>query len=281
MQTTLRHTNNGSFQPAGHLEFVRNRQRNRAFRKAFDHYASGKTVLDAGTGSGLLAIYAACAGARQVIAIEKDEKMADIARRNFERNGISKTVDLIVADALFLTTLPHVDIICGELLSTWCVAEPQVPVIKHLLKLSQEAPITIPRKVVNLAQGVHAVFGDEDGLVTVPTTYFEFDSTEKAVEVTPSVVASEIVFFAGMSIDATFKIELRAMTKGKMNALRLTSIVETYPGICFGAANDTMPAMIVPLPKEILVVPGQTISFTINYTYGAGWENFKISVEGI
>ncbi|MBS3067251.1 50S ribosomal protein L11 methyltransferase [Candidatus Micrarchaeota archaeon] len=276
MQTALRHTDNGSFAPAGHLEFVRNRRRNQAFKKAFDHFASGKTVLDVGTGSGLLAIYAACAGAREVIAIEKDEKMAEIARRNFERNGLG-IIKLMIGDALSLTEIPSVDIVCGELLSTWCVAEPQIPVISHLLKILENKPILVPRKIINLVQGVHATFGDEEGLVRFPTTYFEFDSTEKALDVTPSVVASEILFSAGMSPDATIRITLTAMAKVQINALRLTSIVEIYPGIYFGAANDTMPAMIVPLPKEISVVPGQIISLTISYTYGAGWENFKVN----
>ena len=76
MQTNLRHTDNGSFAQAEHLEFVRNRRRNYAFKKAFDNLAQGKTVLDVGTGSGLLAIYSVHAGAKKVIAIEKDEKMA-------------------------------------------------------------------------------------------------------------------------------------------------------------------------------------------------------------
>lgn len=48
---------------------------------------SGKTVLDVGTGSGILAIFAARAGARKVYAVEATS-MAQHARRLVQHNGV-------------------------------------------------------------------------------------------------------------------------------------------------------------------------------------------------
>jgi type I protein arginine methyltransferase len=48
----------------------------------------GKVVLDVGTGSGILAIFAAKAGAKKVYAVEATS-MAKHARRLVEANGVS------------------------------------------------------------------------------------------------------------------------------------------------------------------------------------------------
>jgi protein arginine N-methyltransferase 1 len=131
--TKLRNTKTGSFHASEHIEFVKNKRRNQIFKDAFAKLAKGKVVLDVGTGSGIMAIFAARAGAKKVIAVEKDPVIAEIARKNFERNGLQDKIQLIVGDALDIQNFPKVDILIGELLSTWCIVEPQVPVFKHLL----------------------------------------------------------------------------------------------------------------------------------------------------
>jgi ribosomal protein L11 methyltransferase len=52
----------------------------------------GSTVLDVGTGSGVLAIAAAKLGARSVLAIDADPVAAAVARENVARNGVAAAV---------------------------------------------------------------------------------------------------------------------------------------------------------------------------------------------
>lgn len=54
----------------------------------------GKVVLDVGTGSGILAIFAAKAGARKVYAVEATS-MAKFARTLVEHHGVSPTLTAI------------------------------------------------------------------------------------------------------------------------------------------------------------------------------------------
>ena len=54
----------------------------------------GKIVLDVGTGSGILAIWAAQAGAKKVYAVEAT-KMAEHARRLVAGNGVENIVEVI------------------------------------------------------------------------------------------------------------------------------------------------------------------------------------------
>lgn len=54
----------------------------------------GKTVLDVGTGSGVLAIWAGMAGARKVYAVEATS-MAQHARRLVQQNGMQDVVTVL------------------------------------------------------------------------------------------------------------------------------------------------------------------------------------------
>ncbi len=58
------------------------------------HIAPGMTVLDLGTGSGILTITAMKLGAGKVTALDIDSQAVTAARRNFKRTGISQQVRL-------------------------------------------------------------------------------------------------------------------------------------------------------------------------------------------
>lgn len=63
----------------------------------------GKVVLDVGTGSGILAIFAAKAGARKVYAVEATP-MAKFAQSLVEHNGVSLT-PLAASQTVWQSTL--------------------------------------------------------------------------------------------------------------------------------------------------------------------------------
>ena len=58
------------------------------------HLTPGMTVLDLGSGSGILTIAAIKLGAQRVIALDIDSQAVSAARRNFRRLGINKQVKL-------------------------------------------------------------------------------------------------------------------------------------------------------------------------------------------
>jgi ribosomal protein L11 methyltransferase len=64
---------------------------------------SGKSVLDVGTGSGVLALVARALGAREVVAVDDDADAIEAARENLALNGGAEGIDLRVAD---FRTLP-------------------------------------------------------------------------------------------------------------------------------------------------------------------------------
>lgn len=67
--------------------------------EAIEKYLNaGDSVLDVGTGSGILSIAASMLGAGQVYAVELDEDAARSAEENFERNGVPGRVCLFHGD---------------------------------------------------------------------------------------------------------------------------------------------------------------------------------------
>jgi ribosomal protein L11 methyltransferase len=59
-----------------------------------------ETVVDVGTGTGILAIACALAGARRVIAFDKNPMAVEVARRNVLANGVADRVHVLAADRL-------------------------------------------------------------------------------------------------------------------------------------------------------------------------------------
>ncbi len=82
--------------PANQFLLINDARRTEAFRKAFtDRIAPGDLVLEIGTGSGILAILAAQAGARRVVSCERQVLMAKLAQSIVQDNQLEDRVTVI------------------------------------------------------------------------------------------------------------------------------------------------------------------------------------------
>mmetsp|Transcript_16149 Transcript_16149/g.44989 ORF Transcript_16149/g.44989 Transcript_16149/m.44989 type:complete len:444 (+) Transcript_16149:225-1556(+) len=82
----------------------------------------GKVVLDVGTGSGILAVFAAKAGAKKVYAVEATD-MAKFARSVVETNGLSDVVTVIQGMVETVKLPEKVDIIISEWMGYFLLRE--------------------------------------------------------------------------------------------------------------------------------------------------------------
>lgn len=122
--------------PAWHSRMLRDDMRNAAFYDAIRAVVGpGDRVLDIGTGSGLLAMMAARAGAEAVIGCERDPILADLAERVIERNGLADRIRIVAkpSDALDAETDlgGPVDVIIAEVIANNLLLEGVLPTIKH------------------------------------------------------------------------------------------------------------------------------------------------------
>ncbi|KAF5725813.1 protein arginine N-methyltransferase PRMT10 [Tripterygium wilfordii] len=86
------------------------------------HHFQGRTVLDVGTGSGILAIWSAKAGARKVYAVEAT-KMAEHARALVKSNGLQNVVEVIEGSMEDVTLPEKVDVIISEWMGYFLLRE--------------------------------------------------------------------------------------------------------------------------------------------------------------
>ncbi|KAL9258339.1 arginine N-methyltransferase PRMT10-like protein [Drosera capensis] len=86
------------------------------------HHFAGKAVLDVGTGSGILAIWSAQAGARKVYAVEATT-MCEHARVLAKENGVEHIVEVIGGSMEDVTLPEKVDVIISEWMGYFLLRE--------------------------------------------------------------------------------------------------------------------------------------------------------------
>lgn len=85
----------------------------------------GESVIDVGTGSGILAIAAAKFGARNVLALDYDETAVKVAKENIHHNGVEHLIS-VQQNNLLTGITTRADIICANILAeviTECVED--------------------------------------------------------------------------------------------------------------------------------------------------------------
>ncbi len=124
---------------AWHFDMLADGSRNDAYDSALKAAVQkGDTVLDIGTGSGLLAMMAVRAGASKVTACELVPVLADVAIKVVKDNGLEHQINVIQkkSNALVIgEDMPEkADVLVSEILDTAIVGEGVIPSLRHALQ---------------------------------------------------------------------------------------------------------------------------------------------------
>jgi ribosomal protein L11 methyltransferase len=93
----------------------------RMLERSTRHRRAGWSLLDAGTGSGILAIAGARLGAKRVVAIDNDRMACAVAKRNAEANGV-RNIEFRTGDVLRQRFRGRFDVITANLYSEILIA---------------------------------------------------------------------------------------------------------------------------------------------------------------
>jgi predicted RNA methylase len=91
-------------------------------------------VVDIGTGTGVLALIAAKAGARSVTAVDVNRESLNYAKKAAEINGFSQRINFVEAHFEDYVPEEQADIVVCEMLSSMLLIEQQVPACAHAAK---------------------------------------------------------------------------------------------------------------------------------------------------
>jgi hypothetical protein len=129
----------------------------------------GDVVIDLGTGTGILAVAAARAGARHVYAIE-ESAIADVAAQVFEDNGVADRVTLLRGHSTQLTLPERASVLVTETLGNDPLDEGILVYLEDARRrlLTQDARL-IPSKLTLVVQALEVPL-DRTPLLTEETT---------------------------------------------------------------------------------------------------------------
>lgn len=265
-----------------HYEMVSDKSRVTPFRQAIQNVCKNKIVLESGTGTSILSLIAAGAGAKQVYAIELDPNIAAFARENIRKSGF-KNIKLIEKNTLDVTTQDldgnKAEVVIAENLSTWEVTEPQIQVMNHMIKnLAVPNPISIPHSINNKVELCYSNYIFEK-VIELRTLYFQFTGIP-APEIFSEPVSFENIIMNQLNYTSFEKtVAITVKKSGVINGIRLTSPLVVGEGVLFHASDSLMPPVVLPLPNDIKVENGQIVKVKIKYTTNSDWQQFICSLE--
>jgi len=110
-----------------HRRMLQDKNRLNAYWRALQGLIKPEhVVIDAGSGSGVLAIMAALCGARKVYAIEQSEFASSIAAVA-EASGVADRVEVVQGDFSKVRLPQKCDVLVTETFGSWCYAEDPCP----------------------------------------------------------------------------------------------------------------------------------------------------------
>ncbi len=267
----------GALSLAYHYEMLSDHARIAPFQAAIERCCKDKIVIESGTGSGVLSILAARAGAREVFAVEVDPKMAECAAENFRFSGL-RNITLLQKNTLDVTLTDlrgqMAEVIIAENLSTWQVTEPELQVMNHIGRcLAATDACRLPEQILNYVELAESKYQFYDG-VTIRAHYFEFSGVRK-----PKVLSSSTLFntfdLRRQNVEnINGHVVIQATQNGVVNSLRLSSPLIVHEDIEFSSTDSLMPPVVVPLEAALEVKAGELVKVVIEYQSNTVWEQF-------
>ncbi|MEW6637680.1 MAG: 50S ribosomal protein L11 methyltransferase [Actinomycetota bacterium] len=138
--------------PDIHIGMLNDRLRTSAFLSGISEVVrSGDVVVDIGTGTGVLAIAAARAGARHVYAIEASA-IGETAQRIFEANGLEDRITLLRGWSTRLTLPERADVLVSEIIGN-------EPLGEDVLEITSDARQRLLKPGARMVPGRIRIFG--------------------------------------------------------------------------------------------------------------------------
>ncbi len=263
-------------------------QRTFAFKAAIEAAVEpGDVVLDVGTGSGIMSMFAARSGARRVYAVEVGKYLSRASKEIFRESGFAdKIVPLqIEARELELSMIERPDVVVCEQVTTGLIGEPQGPVINALKRsgIIDANTIIIPAAITTSISLVHVDFEYYGVELRFPifvdyfTKSFEKRYQPLSAEKTPHAVTFSENFDEKVAIEEIVQVSHAGCVNGVMLTSRTSfTNVSDVLGTCVSYCQP----VILPL-KDLNLDEGSTVQVSIEYEMGGGFDSLSYCAKPV
>jgi len=254
--------------------------RTRAFERAIAHSVKpGDRVLDVGTGSGILAMFSARAGASHVTAIDIAADIAKFARNNVENNGYGNVIDVHECDGKQPPVLRGIDVITMELMDTWLVAEQQAHALNalHANGTIGNGTRLIPHRyqcLIELVEYDFSFYGFRMPFVIQARNHTVMKRIRRSVSRVH--LAHDLHFDKPLHLAVDRHLSIPIDDDGLCNAAVLTARTFLTADFAIGSTSDMNMPVIVPLPARRLR-RGGVATLDVSYSMGAGFGSFGLA----
>lgn len=239
-------------------------------------------VLDVGTGSGIMALFAARAGAQKVTAIEFDPYVAEIARNTFRANNFNN-IELLIEDARTVTVKDgeKYDVVIMEMLTTGMVDEFQVQAVNnlHKQKAVDESTIFIPsthETFATLMDVDYTCYGLKMPMVIHLWKWHDWSHMRQDA-ISNEAVLNTVSFEKPIEEKFDQVIDFKIEKDGIINTIYLSSKSHLLDRLILGNTESLNAPMVVPIAEQ-KVSKGDIIKVHIKYIFGGGYKNFSAEI---
>lgn len=273
--------------PLWHFGIVHDQIRNETYAKAIQHFVKpGMVVFEIGTGTGLLAMLAAQAGAAHVYTCERRPDVAAAAQEIIARNGFADRITVISKDAhamqLGVDMPERADLFVAEIVDNTLLGEAVLPLTELArAKFLRPEAILLPRRVSAMGYLMggagHRQQYRMDSVMGFDMTPFnrftpiELNAGKGGGNVEPLSAAVELIQF-DLSQDAPPEgaqtVTLTAERSGTVESLLRWLRLDFGDGIIFEnrpPQRSSWDPHLHILSEPLTLTPGETITFEISH----------------
>lgn len=252
-------------------------QRTRQWKEAIEESVRpGDVVVDAGSGTGILGVFAALAGARRVYCIELHPRFVRLIEHLAARNNLQDIIRVIHGDATQLQLPEPADVLICELLCTGQFFEPQVQVVRHLRPQLKPDARLIPRRfesslrLLDAQEHLYGVRIDCDSRSVV------FDDDEPVSSRVTYDTCDLLGPLDRHGVDATVAVTARKTRLA--DAVLIEGRAELAPGLWTQTTRFLYNPEVIFLRQPLDLTQGQVYRVHIRYAYGADTLDAEIEV---
>ncbi|WP_203787414.1 50S ribosomal protein L11 methyltransferase [Longispora fulva] len=283
--------------PRWHFLMINDAERNASFAAALERLMpTGSNVLDIGSGTGLLAMMAARAGAGTVTTCEGNPVLAGLARRIIARQGLSDVITVIPkmsTDLRVGVDLPaRADVIVSEIVDCGLLGEGLLPVVRHAREhLLAPGGLLIPESARLVGALVNSVAIDRlnrvDSAAGFDVRLFNEVATEGHFPVrlntwphqmlSPAVELASFDFASDPLTDGRALLDIPVATSGPAHALVVWFDMTLGKGVVLSNSPNNLAThwmqACVPLPTPISVRAGGSVQVQL------AWRRNRLSIQ--
>jgi len=257
-------------------------QRTAAFQRAIKNTVrKGDVVVDCGTGTGILALFAADAEAKRIYAIESDSRALKNLQETFELNGYKEKISVIAGDVRNVRLPEKVDVIIAEMISTGLIEELQVPAMNNMLRFAKPRVRVVLESLelyADLVSNKNDYFGHKLNIIR-----YEYPDvkSQKATPMTAKVMYRKVDFSkVNNDNQVSLKSEFTILRDGNINGLRISMRTIFHDGSTFDSSFAYCYPVILPV-QDMTVKKGDKVLVTLSYEMCKGFNNLKYAVSRI